>query len=107
MPKLGTASLEGASGTTYTFNVYTKDTLVNDFIPGVYYLSRRSEDGDESPVYVGESDNIFRHVADHEKQSCFDDHAYNAIAIYRTANAEKRHAAQQDLIKALQPPCND
>lgn len=107
MPKLGTLSLEGASGTSYTFNLYTKDTLVNDFIPGIYCLSRRSEDGDDIPVYIGESDNIFRHLANHEKQACFDDHAFDAIGICRTANAERRHATQEDLIKSLQPPCND
>lgn len=107
MPKLGTVTLAGASGTSYTFNVYTKDTLINDFIPGVYCVSQHSEEGDATPVYVGESDNIFRHLENHEKQACFDDHAYNAVAICRTANAETRRAAQQDLIKALQPPCND
>ena len=107
MPKLGTLSLEGASGTTYTFNVYTKDTLVNDFIPGIYCLSRRSDDGADTPVYIGESDNIFRHLEKHEKQACFDDHSFNAIGICRTANAGTRQATQEDLIKSLQPPCND
>lgn len=107
MPKLGTLSLEGASGTSYTFNLYTKDTLVNDFIPGIYCLSRRSQDGEDTPVYIGESDNIFRHLANHEKQACFDDHAFNAIGICRTANAGTRQATRDDLIKSLQPPCND
>lgn len=107
MPKLGTTDLEGASGTSYTFNVYTKDTLVNDFIPGVYCLSQHAEDGKGTPVYIGESDNIFRHLMNHEKQACFEDHGYDAIAICRAANAQTRKKAHEDLLKALKPPCNE
>ena len=107
MPTLGTTSLAGASGTDYTFNVYTKDTLVNDFIPGVYCLSQRSQDGDYTAVYIGESDNIFRHLAGNEKQACFDDHGYDAISIWRTANPKARQKTQADLIKSLQPLCNE
>lgn len=107
MPKLGTTSLKGASGTEYTFNVYTKNTLVNDFIPGVYCLARGAQGGDETAVYIGESDNIFRHLANHEKRACFEDQGYDAIGIHRTASAETRQAVERDLIKALRPPCND
>ncbi len=111
MPKLGTSTLSGASGESYTFNVYNKDMRFNDFIPGVYYISRQTMNADnaveEKPIYIGESDNVDRSLHGHEKRACFEENEYNRISFYRTANAETRKAVVEDLVKALKPVCND
>ncbi|HKI73648.1 MAG TPA: hypothetical protein VJ998_03345, partial [Pseudomonadales bacterium] len=67
MPKIGTTTLTGKSGKTYTMNVYPGNMQFNDFIPGVYLISHSKADAD-TPIYVGETDNIDRTLQQHEKQ---------------------------------------
>lgn len=111
MPKLGTTMLTGASGETYTFNVYNKDMRFNDFIPGVYYVSRQTLNSDhaveEVPIYLGESDNVDRDLHSHDKRPCFEEKNFNRISFYRAANPDTRKAVADDLLKALNPACND
>lgn len=111
MPKIESTTLDGASGQSYPVNVYDGDMRFNDFIPGVYYVSRHfvSADGtiEEEAIYVGESDNVDLALQSHDKRTCFEEHNYNRISLYRMGNEEKRKAAQDDLIKALSPVCND
>jgi len=111
MPKLGTTQLTGVTGEAYTFNVYDKKMRFNDFIPGVYLISRQSENADDDaahqPIYVGESDNVDRTLQSHDKISCFDEHDFNRICFYRAANPETRKSVYNDLKKALKPVCNE
>jgi len=105
MPKLGTTTLTGKSGKTYTLNVYPGKMQFNDFIPGVYLISHREDDSDTA-IYLGESDNVDIALRKHEKQSCFDEHDYNRIAFYRNASKEVRDSVVADLMPALKPVCN-
>lgn len=111
MPKLGTAQFTGKSGETYTFNIYSKDMRFNDFIPGVYLISRQITDADnaveDQPIFVGESDHVDRALQSHDKQACFEENEYNRISFHRAANPEKRKTIADDLLKSLTPVCND
>lgn len=111
MPKLGTTMLTGASGETYIFNVYNKNMRFNDFIPGVYYVSCQKLNSDhaveEMAIYLGESDNVDHALQSHEKRACFEEHNFNRVSFYRAANPETRKAVADDLLKALDPACND
>lgn len=105
MPKLGTTTLTGKSGKQYTLNVYPGKMQFNDFIPGVYVISR-NEAGDDTAIYIGETDNIDQALRKHDKQACFDEHRYNRIAFLRNASRDIRQSVMGDLIPVLSPACN-
>jgi len=105
MPKLGVTTLIGKSGEEYAFNVYAGSMRFNDFIPGVYYISRDTDE-EELPIYLGESDNVDVTLQNHEKQACFDEHQYNRVAFYKNASREVRQAIVSDLLPGLETTCN-
>ena len=105
MPKLGTTTLTGKSGKTYTLNVYPGNMQFNDFIPGVYLISRHENESDTA-IYVGESDNVDVTLRKHDKQACFVEHKFNRIAFFRNASKEVRDAVVADLLPILKPACN-
>ncbi len=105
MPKLAIKTLTGKSGKTYDFNVYGNDMRFNDFIPGVYLISRE-ETGDEKAIFLGETDNVDLALKKHEQQSCFNEHGYNRISFHKNASREVREAIVTDLEPALKPVCN-
>ena len=105
MPKLGTDTFKGKSGDNYVFNVYDGAMRFNDFIPGVYLISR--QDGDNaSAIYLDHSDNVDITLQKHHKKSCFEEHQFNRICFYRNASAEVRQRVVDDLMPALKPACN-
>jgi len=106
MPKLGVTTLAGKSGEEYAFNVYAAKMRFNDFIPGVYYISRQTDNEEELPIYLGESDNVDVTLQNHEKQACFDEHQYNRVAFYKNASREVRQAIVNDLLVDLETACN-
>jgi len=106
MPKLGVTTLIGKSGEPYTFNVYAGNMRFNDFIPGVYYISRQTNNEEELSIYLGESDNVDVTLQNHEKQACFDRYQYNRVAFYKNASREVRQAIVDDLLPGLETTCN-
>lgn len=111
MAKLGTLTLTGKSGQKYAFDVYSSDVTFNDDIACVYYVSKRTiksdGNGDHTAIYVGETGDIADRFEGHHKQWCFDNHDYNAISIHTEANSNRRLAIEEDLVAAINPPCND
>ena len=111
MAKLGTLTLTGESGQTYGFDVYSSSVTFNDNIACVYYISKRTikKDGagDHTAIYVGETKDIKNRLSNHHKQSCFDQHIYNAVSIHKEKSEDRRTSIETDLIKAISPPCND
>jgi predicted GIY-YIG superfamily endonuclease len=101
-----TISLKGASGNTYTFDVYTADTNWRDSVACVYYVSKRDSSGNHTNLYVGETEDLKSRHLDHHKQQCFERNGYNAISILMESNATKRLQIEKDLVRALKPPCN-
>ena len=106
MPKLGVTTLIGKSGKEFAFNVYAGNMRFNDFIPGVYYISRETDSEAELPIYLGESDNVDVTLQHHERQACFDEHQCNRVAFYKNASREVRQAIVEDLLPGLAPVCN-
>lgn len=111
MAKLGILMLTGESGQTYDFDVYSSSVTFNDNIACVYYISKRvakkDGTGDHTAIYVGETKNIKDRLSTHHKQSCFDQHNYNAVSIHKEKSEDRRTSIETDLIKAISPPCND
>lgn len=106
MPKLGVTTLKGKSGEEYAFNIYRGDMRFNDFIPGVYYISRQINDEEVVSIFLGESDNVDVTLQNHEKQPCFDDNQYNRVAFHKNASREIRQGIVKDLLPALATTCN-
>ena len=105
MRKIGVTSMTGKSGKEYAFNVYPGDMRFNDFIPGVYYISKQVDDA-SSAIYLGESDNVDLTLRKHDKQSCFEEHGYNRVAFYKNASREVRESVIEDLSPTLDLACN-
>jgi hypothetical protein len=110
MPKLATMTLTGASGKTYTFDVYPADANWAEDIACVYYVSKRTKKSDGSgthgAIYIGETEDLENRHVDHHKQECFKNHGYNCISIHHESNPRARIQVEEDLVKALDPPCN-
>ncbi len=106
MAKLGTLKLKGASGTEYSFNVYPRDTNWNSGYPCVYYVSKRSNTGSHTEIYIGETGDIKDRFSNHHRQRCFDRHGYNAISVHHESDEDRRTEVETDLRQALDPPCN-
>jgi len=105
MRKLGVTTITGKSGKEYAFNVYPADMRFNDFIPGVYYISKQDDDK-SSAIYLGESDNVDVTLQKHDKQSCFDENNYNRISFYKNASREVRESIVEDLLPTLELACS-
>lgn len=111
MAKLGTLTLTGASGNKYDFDVWSADTEWNDNVACVYYVSRRTPKsdgtGDHNAIYIGETEDLKDRLSNHHQQSCFEQHRYNAISTLVEKNGNTRLVIENDLVKAINPPCND
>lgn len=106
MAKLGTTTLTGKSGKQYKLNVYPGNMQFNDFIPGVYLISRNDGGETDAAIFLGETDNVDVTLRKHDKQACFDEHGYNRIAFYRNASKPVRDNVMADLLPVLNPACN-
>lgn len=110
MAKIGNLKIKGASGTTYTFNVYPYDTEFKD-LAAVYYISNRIEENDgkgsHSPIYIGQTEDLSTRFDGHHDEECFEEYGANCKNILPEANEEKRKEIEADLISSLNPPCNN
>lgn len=109
MAKLGELTLAGASGNTYTFEVFPYDTTFNA-LPAVYYISRRNENQDgtfsHSRIYVGQTSNLAERFIAHHDEECFESHRANCKSVLISNSEKERLAIEADLVAGLNPPCN-
>ena len=111
MPVIGQTTLQGASGQDYAFKVFTAETRLNDFIPGIYAVVKQTDDGDgassvDEVLFIGTSQNVDLELQKHDKRSCFEDNGFNAICLHRTANNDTHKAVAEDLLGAISPTCS-
>lgn len=111
MAKTGTLVLKGQSGKEYKFEVYDKNTEWGDSFSCVYFISRREVKpdgkGTHHHIYVGETEDLKRRLANHHKQACFNKHKYNSISVRQENMANLKLSIEQDLVDAINPPGND
>ena len=111
MPGIGQTTLKGASGQEYPFKVFTSETRLNDFIPGIYAVVKQTagEDGEstvDEVLFIGTSQNVDVDLQKHGKRNCFEENGFNAICLHRTANNDTHKAVAEDLLGAISPTCN-
>ncbi len=106
MPKLGTVTFTGKSGTKYTFD-YWDFTGTWNSVAGVYVISRYDKNANTiTAIYVGETDDLKARLVNHHKQSCLNQHNANILCWLDESNSNNRLKIESDLVNGLNPPCN-
>ena len=115
MGKIGEVSFNGKSGKEYLFDIYSDDTIFADEEISrrcVYLVTRRHqvEAGvrfGQTVLYVGETVDLYKGFAEHEKTDCLKENGANCYCIHFDDDEQSRQDKVTDLIKALTPVCND
>ncbi|MBU2552478.1 MAG: hypothetical protein KKB20_28965 [Proteobacteria bacterium] len=109
MAKITTATFKGASGSSYSFDVYSSDTSFKN-VGAVYAFTKRTVDskgkGTHEILYIGESGKLGERIERHEKWSCVEPLGVNCICIHLDGNSNSRLDKESDLIGKANPPCN-
>lgn len=108
MPEPERLTLSGDTYVAYDFDVFPFGA---DFhpIPAVYVVTRRTGRGgadEHEVVYVGETEKLQEHFADHPKAECFSRHGADCIGVHRQVDEGSRRETVRDLVAQLSPPCN-
>lgn len=108
MTKISDATFVGASGTKYTFSVYTTDTEFSN-IGAVYVFTKRTvsnDKGSHTLLYIGETGELGNRISNHEKWPCVNRNGCNAICVHAEDGDAKRLEIEGDLLEANDTPCN-
>ena len=109
MSKLGSLEIAGASGTKYSFAVYSLDTSWNE-VAAVYVVTKRTPKpgggASHSFIYVGQTDNLKERHMNHHKAECFTKHGANCLCVLVEEREETRLRIEADLLKGNMWPCN-
>ena len=110
MGKIAEAEFQGASGTTYRFEVYTLDTSLSNS-GAVYAFSRRTvnerDKGKHKLVYIGQAKELKDQIAYHEKWPCLERYGVNCICVHPERDEHARLRKEGDLLRAVETPCNE
>lgn len=110
MSNEGTAIFYGESGQEYEFNIYSSDTDFNN-IGAVYIFCKASVDKDLDlilvPLYIGETGELGKRIANHEKWECVIFEGCTHICIKPISGGQQRINIETDLRHNYTTPCND
>ncbi len=101
--------VKGESGNSYTFHVYSKDTQFRH-IGAIYIFVRlTSKDGNISTkaLYIGETEDLYNRIEEHEKWECVLKHGCTHICTMREEDRKKRLAIETDLRHKYDTYCNN
>ena len=105
MEKEGTVKAKGASGTSYSFDVYPWGTSFKA-LGAVYLVLKKSSAGNYTILYVGQTGNLSERFDDHHKDTCFSRNSRTHIGIKPESSERKRLAIETDLVENYKPTCN-
>jgi hypothetical protein len=102
---------KGASGATYEFEHFALQNVTFNPKAGVYIFCKQGTDGLWYSVYVGETDNFRRRLADelsshHRINDITRAGATHICALVVPGDVAARLAIETDLRHSLNPPCN-
>jgi len=111
MAKIATYPIKGASGTSYTFDMYAYPGSWNS-VACVYILTKREVKADgkghHAHIYVGETGDLAERHDDHHKADCFEKHDANCIGILLEKGDQRRLDIETDIRNNGDAwPCND
>jgi hypothetical protein len=109
MPEPERLTLSGDTYIAYDFDIFP---IGADFHPvgAVYVVTRRTGQGgagEHQVLYVGETDRLQEHFADHPKADCFTRHNAACVGVHRQEAGDSRRETVADLVAQLNPACND
>jgi predicted GIY-YIG superfamily endonuclease len=101
-----TCMWRGLSGKEYQYHVYAIGALFYER-PGNYIFAKETVFGSWSARYIGQTENLYKRLGDHEKEACAERYEATHIHAHLTAGEEDiRKAEERDLIRKWNPPCN-
>ena len=110
MAKISSMKIDGQSGTKYSFDFYSIDTVFKA-LGAVYVITERTlkpaGGGSHAYIYVGETGDLGTRFSSHHKQDCFDTHGANCIGIHLDDSDDSRRTKENDLLVNHTWPCND
>lgn len=97
---------QGASNNSYRFEVYPHNTTFNDI--GAVYIFAKKNGSQYEPLYIGESGELGKRIANHEKMPRALAHGCNCICVHQEPNYQTRLDKETDLRRAYpNTVCND
>ncbi len=108
MTKIADASFS-AGGKMYAFSAYSADTRFND-VSAVYIFTKRivvEGKGSHSFLYIGETGELGKRIARHEKWECVNEEGCNCICVHLVSGEKNRRAIEAAFLQENAPPCND
>ena len=108
MAKLASVVFAGKSGSNYSFDAYTLDTIFQN-VGVVYIFTKRTikeGTGDHERIYIGQTGELKNRIENHEKWDCFEFNGANCICVHMDAIEDSRLHIETDLIQNYDPPCN-
>jgi hypothetical protein len=108
MPKIGDLEITGASGTTYTFEVYPLETTLGDH-GAVFAITKRtgtSKSANHARIFIGETNRLRDLVKSHSSKPCFTALRANCICVHGENDKEDRIRIVVDLLAGDIWACN-
>ena len=105
MKKVDTITAKGASGASYSFDVYPWGTNFKA-LGAVYLVLKKSSDGRYTILYVGQTGDLSERFDDHHKAACFNQNGKTHIGIKLERVEKTRLAIETDLVGNYNPVCN-
>ena len=97
-----TVTLRGASGASYTFQVFPWGTAFKP-LGAVYVVLKTAPDG---IIYIGQTGDLSERFDNHHKALCFGRCGRTHIGVLLENLESRRLANETDLVRAYQPHCN-
>lgn len=105
MAKETTVTLNGASGRSYSFDVYPWGTSFKAV--GAVYTILKNNGTNFTILYIGQTSDLSERFDNHHKQPCFDRHGKTHIGIHLESSESRRFNIETDLVRNYTPVCND
>ena len=97
MSSRDTCVWHGASGTSYTYYVYTRHPSIADGTLG-NYIYAKVVNGYWVPIYIGQGDLSNRATRDHHRIQCIDSKGATHVLMHTSSREADRLAEERDLL---------
>jgi hypothetical protein len=108
VPKIEDLELIGASGNSYTFEVYALDTRLTKHsgVFAITKMTKTSSGADHPRIFIGETDRLRDIVQTHPSKPCFTAMGANCICVYGEEDKTDRVKIANDLLAGDVWACN-
>ena len=100
-----TIILTGRSGASFTFWIFPSDWQGSNE-PGNYVFAKPSPLDRWEIVYIGQTEDFNRRIAEHNQNHLFTEYGITHIFAHVSNDATARYLEEQDLIATFDPPAN-